>query len=146
MPVAPELTTKQARFIDEYLVDGNGAGAAVRAGYSPAGAHVRASRMLRNATTVARAIEARQAADATRLSIQREDVLKGLIQAQESAREHGDPAGMISALREIAKLMGFYPDPRMKFDVTVAADMNHLQQRMEAMSDLQLMALIGRAE
>lgn len=42
------LTAKQARFIDEYLVDGNGTAAAVRAGYGRAGARVAAHRALRN--------------------------------------------------------------------------------------------------
>ncbi|MCF8168633.1 MAG: terminase small subunit [Rhodoferax sp.] len=30
----PNLTARQARFVDEFLIDGNGAAAAVRAGYS----------------------------------------------------------------------------------------------------------------
>jgi phage terminase small subunit len=40
------LTAKQTRFIDEFLVDSNGAAAAVRAGYAPGSAKVAASRML----------------------------------------------------------------------------------------------------
>jgi phage terminase small subunit len=38
MPSSAKLTAKQARFVAEYLVDGNGAGAAVRAGYGAGGA------------------------------------------------------------------------------------------------------------
>jgi len=30
-----QLTARQARFVDEFLVDGNGTQAAVRAGYDP---------------------------------------------------------------------------------------------------------------
>lgn len=54
-----QLTTRQARFVEEYLVDGNGTQAAIRAGYSASGAYTEASRLLRNAE-VARAIKTRQ--------------------------------------------------------------------------------------
>src|SRR5208282_2578914 len=42
------LTLKQARFLEEYLVDLNGKAAAIRAGYSPKSAEVQASQLLRN--------------------------------------------------------------------------------------------------
>jgi len=42
------LTPKQARFVEEYLVDANGKAAAIRAGYSPKTAEVQASRLLRS--------------------------------------------------------------------------------------------------
>lgn len=42
------LTAKQARFVEEYLVDLNGTQAAIRAGYSPKTAAATASRLLRN--------------------------------------------------------------------------------------------------
>jgi phage terminase small subunit len=47
--LATELTLKQARFIEEYIVDLNGKQAAIRAGYSPKTAEVQASRLLSNA-------------------------------------------------------------------------------------------------
>ena len=40
------LSPKQSRFIDEYLIDLNGAQAAIRAGYSPRCAKEQASRLL----------------------------------------------------------------------------------------------------
>ena len=43
------LTPKQARFVEEYLIDLNGKQAAVRAGYAAKAAEVQASRLLRNA-------------------------------------------------------------------------------------------------
>jgi phage terminase small subunit len=61
------LTPKQAKFVAEYLVDGNGSAAAVRAGYGAIGAKVTACRLLTNPNLRAR-LEARQSADATRLS------------------------------------------------------------------------------
>lgn len=60
--LATELTLKQARFVEEFLVDLNGRQAAIRAGYSPRTAEVQASRLLTNANVdagVRRAMEAR---------------------------------------------------------------------------------------
>ena len=42
------LTAKQAAFVAAYLVDSNGKKAAIKAGYSKAGAEVAASRLLRH--------------------------------------------------------------------------------------------------
>ena len=42
----PLANARRERFIEEYVKDGNGSAAAVRAGYSPTSAHVTASRLL----------------------------------------------------------------------------------------------------
>lgn len=42
------LNHNQRRFAEEYLIDGNGTQAAIRAGYSPATAKIQASRLLTN--------------------------------------------------------------------------------------------------
>lgn len=47
------LTPKQARFVEEYLIDRNGTQAAIRTGYSPATAAQQASRLLSNAKIAA---------------------------------------------------------------------------------------------
>jgi phage terminase small subunit len=57
------LTNRQKRFIDEYLVDMNGTGAAIRAGYSPRTARSIASENLRKpeiSVEVARRIRGRK--------------------------------------------------------------------------------------
>ena len=43
MPKRHELSLKQRRFIAEYLKDGNGTQAAIRAGYAPKNARITAS-------------------------------------------------------------------------------------------------------
>ena len=139
MPNAPKISPKQARFVQEYLVDANGAGAAVRAGYGAAGAHVAASRLLRNAN-VHQALEARQQADATRLSMKRENVLAGLLEAVHLARDQMNPAGMVAGLREIGKLMGFYAPEVRRVELTTGQDA--AQADFGAMSDGELLALI----
>jgi phage terminase small subunit len=60
--LATDLTLKQARFVEEYIVDLNGKQAAIRTGYSPRTAEVQASRLLSNAkvhSAVKQAMQAR---------------------------------------------------------------------------------------
>ena len=142
MPANAVLTPKQARFIDEYLVDANGTQAAIRAGYGAAGARVAAHRLLTN-VAISSAIEARQRVDATRLSVDRNRVLTGLLEAVEMAREQRNPAGMVAGLREIGKLMGFYTD-RVKVDVGVTDQQE--RRRMEAMTDAELLAMVQQVD
>jgi phage terminase small subunit len=70
-----ELTTKQRRFVEEYLVDANATQAAIRSGYSPKSADVNGPRLLGNAR-VAAAIAAGLAAQKERLEIEADDVVK----------------------------------------------------------------------
>lgn len=139
---AAELSPRQAKFVDEYLIDGNGTQAAIRAGYGAAGARVAAYRLLTN-VAVSSLIEARRQADATRLCIGRENVLAGLLEAVEMAREERNPAGMIAGLREIAKLQGYYAPTSVKVDLDLTGVAE--RSRLEAMTDAELLALIGQS-
>lgn len=71
------LTAKQARFVDEYLIDLNATQAAIRAGYSAGSAEVEGSRLLRNAK-VAAEVSSRQAERAKRTEITQDRVLEEL--------------------------------------------------------------------
>jgi hypothetical protein len=136
----PPLTAKQARFVAEYLVDGNGARAAVAAGYGRAGARVAAHRLLTRAN-VQKALQARQTADATRLSTQREDVIQGLLGAIQDAKAKRDPGAMISGWATIARLMGFNRPEVHRVDVCV--DQGDEMRRLEGLSDAELEKLIA---
>lgn len=133
------LTTRQARFVQEYMVDGCGSQAAIRAGIAPTGAHVWASRTLR-ITKVSEALQARQAADATRLAIKREDVVAGLLEAVNQARAQSNPMGMIAGLRELGKMMGFYAPEVKKVDLNVQGKVD--MDRLNTMSDAELLQII----
>lgn len=133
------MTTRQARFVQEYMVDGCGSQAAIRAGISPSGAHVWASRALRIAK-VSEALQARQSADATRLSIKRENVVAGLLEAIDQARAQSNPMAMIAGLRELGKLMGFYAPEVKKVDLNVSGQAE--MYRMNALSDAELLKII----
>ena len=68
------LTMKQARFVEEYLVDLNGKQAAIRAGYSAKAAEVQASRLL-NFAKVRIAINVAMRARSRRTAITADRVL-----------------------------------------------------------------------
>ena len=139
--VQSSLTARQARFIEEFLVDANGTQAAIRAGTAPAGAHVWASRALRD-PKVAMELKRRQEGVATRLSIQRENVLNGLVEAVDMAREQRNPMGMIRGWSELARMLGLYEPEVRRLELGVSQ--KGTLQRMEAMSDQQLLTLIGQ--
>lgn len=92
------LTPKQARFVEEYLVDGNGAAAARRAGYSPKRADQLALQTLRNAGVQAALAERRaQIAQVTAVSqerIAKELARLGLFDIRKLVRNDGTPLGL----------------------------------------------------
>ncbi len=71
------LTPKQARFVDEYLIDLNATQAAKRAGYSEKTAQEQSARLLSNAI-VSRAIAERRQALHDKLELDQEWVLRNL--------------------------------------------------------------------
>jgi phage terminase small subunit len=134
-----KLTAKQTRWVHEYLACGNASASAVKAGFSAKGASVAGNRMLRN-VSVQKALQARQAADEAQLSIQREDVLNGLLLAAETAKLQCDPAGMVAAWKQVGHLMGYYSHERIKVDVSVAGSVE--MGRMNQLSDTELLKII----
>lgn len=137
----PDLTAKQQRFVAEYLVDGNGARAAVAAGYGRAGAKVTAHRLTHANPAVQAEIQARQALDSQRLQIERQDVIQGLLEAVQLAKLQGNPAAVISGWREIGRMLGFFEPQRHQVEVSAAAGLE--QGRFEQMTDAELMALMA---
>ena len=116
------MTAQQARFVEEYLVDGNGTQAAIRAGYSERSAHQIGSRLLEH-PRVAAALGERQAEEAERLDLDATQVLAELRAVVErclqavpvldgQGREIGewrfDAAGATRALGLIGKQLGMF--------------------------------------
>ena len=134
----PNLTHKQLRFVDEYMVDGNGAAAAVRAGYSARTARTIASAMLTK-FDIRRALELRQAQLSAELKVTRSDVVRGLLEAFEMARSDRNPGAMISAMTALAKMLGFY-EPETK-RVELGGDGARLRMKFEALSDEELLLI-----
>ena len=134
-----KLTPRQAAFIPEFLATGNATASVIAAGFSVKGASVAGTRMLRNAK-VAEALQARQSADATRLSIKRENVVAGLLEAVNQARAQSNPMAMIAGLRELGKMMGFYAPEVKKVDLNVSGQA--VMNKMNALSDAELLKII----
>jgi hypothetical protein len=80
-----QLTPRQSRFVDEYLVDLNATQAAIRAGYSARTANEQGPRLLVN-VRIATAIQIAQEVRSQRVLITQDDVLRGL--HREATRRH----------------------------------------------------------
>ncbi len=102
-----ELSAKQRRFIEEYSLDHNGAGAAVRAGYSAQSARITASRLLTKANIKA-ALEAQVVAIESRFQLSRERVVSQLKEAVAVARTQADAKAMIRGWTAIAQICGYH--------------------------------------
>lgn len=133
------MSPKQARFVQEYAVDGNGAGAAVRAGYAPRSAKVTACRLLTQAN-VREALAMSQQASAERLKLDRQRVLAGLMEAVETARAQADAHALIRGWSEIGRMCGFYAPERKAVTVSTGASAR-MRAEIEALSDAELLAL-----
>lgn len=130
----PSITPKQERFCQEYIVDYNGAQAAVRAGYAANSARKTASRMLTNADILARVREL-QREQTARLALTQDYVLQQLVDTYRCCREpepvlvydpdaggmvesgkyQFDSKGALRALELIGKHLGMYQD-KLKLD------------------------------
>jgi hypothetical protein len=128
------LTERQKRFADEYVVSLNGTQAAIRAGYSEAGARQEGSRQLAN-VNVRALIDQRRQEKAADLDIQFSDVLRGLVTAFEDAKAQGQTMAMVAACRELGKLLGYYDK---QFN---GKGQSGGTRRYEEMSDAELLAL-----
>lgn len=90
-----KLTPKQARFIEEYLVDLNATQAAIRAGYAERSATVTASKLLTKANIQA-AIQIAQLARSERTQITVDKVLEDIELIKLNAMQQEDDGKMIN--------------------------------------------------
>ena len=120
-----DFTERQARFIEEYLISGNAAQAAVKAGYARRSANVEGARLLANASISAE-INARRAVRALRAEVNADWVLKRFkeisdrcMQAEpvmvfdgeqwvSSGEYKFDSSGAVKATENIGKHIGFF--------------------------------------
>ena len=139
--VSRVLTPKQSRFIDEYMVDMNGAAAAVRCGYSPKTSRAIACELLTKPDIQAE-MQARGAALARELEVTREKVVRGLLDAFEMARADRQPGVMVSSMAAVAKLLGLYAVETKRLELTT--EQSAEQANLTNLSDAQLLALMAQ--
>ena len=135
------LTAKQSRFIDEYMIDMNGAAAAVRSGYSEKTSRAIAAENLAKPYIKAE-LQARGAALARELKITRTDIVQNFLDAYEIARADRQPSVMVSSMAAVAKLLQLYAVETKR--VELSAGQTTVQADYAAMSDAQLLALIAQ--
>jgi hypothetical protein len=139
--ISRPLTAKQSRFIDEYMVDMNGAAAAERALYSKKTSRAIACELLTKPDIQAE-LRARGAALARELEITRAGVVRGLLDAFEMAKADRQPSIMVSSMAAVAKLLGMYAVETKHVALTVGQE--GVQANFSRMSDAQLLTLIGQ--
>ena len=132
------MTPRHERFVQEYLIDRNGAAAAARAGYSPHTARQIAYELLTR-RDVAEAVRQGEAELATKAQLAREEVLRGLLAAIDMARQQGDPGAMIAGWREIGRMCGYYAPERKQ--ITLSGESHRLRTQLEGMSDADLIGI-----
>ena len=137
------LSARESAFVSSFLATGNATASAIAANFSPKGASVAGNRMLRNAR-VQEALKARQKADATRLSLRREDVLAGLLEAVNVARRQQNPMVMVAGLRELGKLMGVYAVQTKRVELAVEGE--GAMANLERLSDSELVKIMATGQ
>lgn len=106
-----ELTPKQARFVEEYLLDLNAAAAARRAGYSEKNADSIAAQLLSKAK-VFEAVQNAVAARSAKAEITAEYVLENLKRLSERCMSEKEfaPSAAARALELLGKHLGLFSD------------------------------------
>jgi phage terminase small subunit len=132
------MTPRQNAFAAEYVVDHNGAAAAVRAGYSRKAAKQTASELLTN-PNVRALVAQHEAAAAGRLGVTKERVIQELEAAIEVARLQGNPGAMIQGWTQIAKMCGYFAPEQRKVEVSV--DARDFASQVREMSESELLEL-----
>lgn len=104
-----ELTTKNKRFIEEYVIDFNATRAAINAGYSEKTARSIGCELLTKPdirSAIKKLIE-ELSADSY---VSREVILTGLLKEAMGTGENSTPASRVTAWDKLAKLSGLYTD------------------------------------
>ena len=112
------LTAKQARFVDEYLIDLNATAAARRAGYATKNAD-RIGPELLGKTCVQQAIQKRMQERSQRTQITQDEILRDLVSIKDHCmdEEFYDAKNAIKALELCGKHLGMFTD-KLKTDTT----------------------------
>ncbi len=103
------LTPRQARFVEEYLVDLNATQAAIRAGYSARNADKIGPELL-GKTRVAEAVKAAQQARTERTGITQDEVIQGLKKEATLEGEGSSHSARVSAWAHLGKHLGIFTD------------------------------------
>jgi len=140
------LTERQRLFCELYVGPGRhcAALAARLAGYAPGCSHVTGCQLLKK-PKIAATVRGLEAVLARQIGVSRQGVIAQLVGAAELARELKEPAAMISALKNVGQICGYYRQEGGK--PTAGGHDSRELDRLHAMSDADLMKMVqaGRA-
>ncbi len=103
------LTPKQARFVEEYLIDLNATQAAVRAGYSAKTANEQGAQLLAK-LSIRQAVAEAQAIRSKRTEITQDEVIQGLKKEATLEGEGSSHSARVSAWAHLGKHLGMFTD------------------------------------
>src|SRR5690606_36988425 len=110
------LTPKQQRFVEEYLIDLNATQAAIRAGYSEKTAYSVGHENLKK-PEIQKAIEEAQSKLSNKTQVTVEMVVQGLLKEAQDYAEGSTQSARVSAWAHLGKHLGMFVDQK-KVDVT----------------------------
>jgi phage terminase small subunit len=105
----PELTPKQAAFVQHYLTDLNATQAAIRAGYSAKTAQQMGAENL-SKPVIAAAISGAMKARAERIELTQDDVVRGLHREATLEGDQSSHSARVSAWGLLGKHLGMFSD------------------------------------
>ena len=103
------LTPKQQRFVEEYLIDLNATQAAIRSGYSERTAQEQSSRLLSN-VMVQEAVQKAKNKLSERTELTVEMVVQGLLKEAQDYAEGSTQSARVSAWAHLGKHLGMFKD------------------------------------
>lgn len=128
------LTPKQAKFVEEYLLDGNGRRAAIAAGYSERTAHVIANENL-NKPYIAELIEKGQKEMINQVVAKREVTRERLMEMAEKVYDEAFKVGQLAAANGAIKELGILSGERVeKQENTIVSHEDRIAAIRERMS------------
>ena len=107
------LTPKQQRFVEEYLVDLNATQAATRAGYSARTANEQGARLLAKAS-VSEAIEKAKAQRMERVQLTQDEVIDGLRREAKREGPGSSHSARVAAIELLGKHLAMFTDVEVK--------------------------------
>lgn len=108
--------------------------AALTAGYSQGASNVST---WKEDPRIQSIIQAERAKNEAVVNMDRKRVMEGFLEAVDMARIQADPATMIKAWTEVARMCGYYAPETKKIDISISA--KRMVDRFETMSDEELL-------
>ena len=138
-----QLTERQRLFCEHFVGAGRhcAALAARLAGYAPGCSHVTGCQLLK-LPKIAETVRNLEAAVSLEIGVSRQAVIAQLVEAADQAKIMMEPSSIVSAMKNIAQICGYYRQDDIKA-VKLTADQGAVRADFARMTDAQLYSLIA---